>query len=445
MYTQYANANYVWYTLVRSSFPKSDERKHMARRRYLSTKVSVDKAVNRLAALGGDFAVMLYLMMIPHAEDDTSLTGDPEELKATVLPMRNDKNVADIVAALEAMAHHDIDLIRWNRQHSRVFFPPSSFYKYQTYIGAANRCHDAEAQFVANSPTPRNAEEHRETPKNTEDQRASAENTVSPSPSLSHSPSPFFVADATANVPDDESAGTERPKRSGKPTVAALKEAAIRELYIAFRRGRFPGCPASFHEAVPAGEFKTVKRILETMHADSVTADDMYTATDAAMTRWTRKEMVTVLSVNRQWSALTQPLPPVTANGSSYTNGHVAPAADVGYLDDPQLPLPKNGKHTLSHCRFDGTPSRSEVLATGGEPVWGDYPISVYHGYSTPTTMHPVPGWQCTDSLWYKPGPGGYNDAPVPCDKYGADLPRMSPEHQLIADEEARQNNAEAC
>ena len=48
----------------------------MSRRRYLSTEVSLDTRINRLALEAGDFAALLYTWMIPHAEDDASITAD---------------------------------------------------------------------------------------------------------------------------------------------------------------------------------------------------------------------------------------------------------------------------------------------------------------------------------------------------------------------------------
>lgn len=143
----------------------------MARRRYLSTKISVDLAVNRLALECGDFAVLLYTWMIPHAEDDATLTGNPEELMLRVIPGRRDKAVADVEAALAAMDR--LGLIRWHREAGIIEFPPESFYKYQTYIPKDKR---RTAPITAHQ---------RATPTIAEEQRATAENTVSPSPSPS--------------------------------------------------------------------------------------------------------------------------------------------------------------------------------------------------------------------------------------------------------------------
>lgn len=166
----------------------------MARRRYLSTEISIDKAVNRLAREHGDFAALLYTWMIPHAEDDATLTGDPEELMLSVVPGRRDKDVADVEAALAAM--HDLGLIIWHREAKIVEFPPASFYKYQTYIARDKR-----------RTTPISTQQ-RETPELTDEQRAPATNAASPSPS----PSPSPTQDDDDRAPAREESEAPDPK-----------------------------------------------------------------------------------------------------------------------------------------------------------------------------------------------------------------------------------------
>jgi len=110
----------------------------MSRRRYLSTKISQDAKINRLAVQHGDFAALLYTWMIPHVEDDATLSGDPEEILMTVIPGRRDKTVADVEHALTAM--HDIGLIVWTRDDPQPLVTfPASFYTYQSYITAERR------------------------------------------------------------------------------------------------------------------------------------------------------------------------------------------------------------------------------------------------------------------------------------------------------------------
>lgn len=147
----------------------------MARRRYISTNISVDPAVNLLAEKYNDFAALLYTWMIPHAEDDTTITGDPEKLILMVIPGLRSKTIEDVISALEAMAKEQ--LIIWDKENSVIYFPAESFYKYQTYIKNDKRM-SAEQQ-----PTPTNTAKRRKTPKNTA--------SPSLSPSLSLSPSPI--------------------------------------------------------------------------------------------------------------------------------------------------------------------------------------------------------------------------------------------------------------
>lgn len=108
----------------------------MARRRYLTSDISTDKRVNDLARTAGDFAALLYTWMIPHAADDATLPGDPEELLMRVCPGRRDKEPDDVAAALAAM--DALGLIAWDRAASIVRFP-DSFYRHQTYITEKRR------------------------------------------------------------------------------------------------------------------------------------------------------------------------------------------------------------------------------------------------------------------------------------------------------------------
>lgn len=138
----------------------------MARRRYLSTDISTDTRVNKLAMNGGDFAALLYTWMIPHASDAALLPGDPEELLLIVCPGRRDKEPEDIANAVDAMV--DLGLIE--RSDGDLAFP-SSFYSHQTYITAQRR---TAAQ---GSPTPEPIndpdEGQRTSAQNSADQRTS--------------------------------------------------------------------------------------------------------------------------------------------------------------------------------------------------------------------------------------------------------------------------------
>lgn len=154
----------------------------MSRRRYISTAVSVDKLVKRLAMEAGDFAALLYTWMIPHADDYGILTGDPEELLDTVMPGRRDKDPEDVKRALDAMAR--LELIE--RAGNRVGLPPESFYKYQGYIPQAKRRTVPLGEFLSLAPQPaQTSEDRRISAEDGDDQRAEAEIPASPSPSPS--------------------------------------------------------------------------------------------------------------------------------------------------------------------------------------------------------------------------------------------------------------------
>ena len=149
----------------------------MSRRRYLSTDISLDPRVNQLATKAGDFAALFYTWLIPHADDDCSLSGDPETLLYTVLPGRRDKTVGDIAKTLDAICQAGLLI----REDHHLIFPPDTFYRYQSYIPAEKR-----------------RKLHRSA-KNAEKRRRSAKNHVSPSPS------PSLKEDTLSGKPDCDS------------------------------------------------------------------------------------------------------------------------------------------------------------------------------------------------------------------------------------------------
>jgi hypothetical protein len=167
----------------------------MSRRLYVSTEISTDKAVNRLAMQHSDFAALLYTWLIPHAEDDATFPADPEELLMKVCPGRRDKQPEDIQAALDMML--SMGLIERCDDVRRLRFPTGSFYKYQTYIKGDRR---NSAQTAAETEQPALAAQ------DTADQRNSAQSTASfsfsSSDSSSSSPSEVHGADAPS-APDE--------------------------------------------------------------------------------------------------------------------------------------------------------------------------------------------------------------------------------------------------
>lgn len=188
----------------------------MSRRRYISTDVSVDRRVNALAKEGGDFAVMLYLLMIPHANDAGELTGDTEELLATVLPMRRDKDELDIENALALM--DSLGLVSWNKEACTLCFPSETFYKYQTYIPEGKR---KGAVITKNhQESPQNADERRKTPQNA----AYPSPSPSPSPSPTPTPSPSPIPSPTNAAADPFDGGEKhQPKSVDLRAVLAIR------------------------------------------------------------------------------------------------------------------------------------------------------------------------------------------------------------------------------
>lgn len=201
----------------------------MARRRYLSTDISRDARINKLAMEAGDFAALLYTWLIPHVEDDARLKGTAEEVLLMVMPGRRDKEPADIEAALRAM--HDIGLIVWTPDAEAVCFP-ESFYTYQTYITKARRtkAHDAAQP----RETPSNAEQRRTTPHNAADQRTTPQNAASLKVSSSSS---FSVRSSSPppNPQPERPAPKLEPNGSGSTVLAGLIPDEIPGLTKAFR------------------------------------------------------------------------------------------------------------------------------------------------------------------------------------------------------------------
>lgn len=103
----------------------------MSRRRYLSTEISSDPIVAELAEAAGPWAVVLYTWLIPHAEDDGSVPGDPGKLKLQVVPgFELSRDVLE--QSLAAMLR--LGLLVEGAAEKRLYFPPGSFYRHQSYI-----------------------------------------------------------------------------------------------------------------------------------------------------------------------------------------------------------------------------------------------------------------------------------------------------------------------
>ena len=154
----------------------------MSRRRYLSTDISTDGRVMALAERCGALGALLYTWMIPHADDDRTLTADAYEIGLKVIPGLGATR-ADVQQALDVMIELGL-LRRCSDNEHRLEFP-ESFWRYQSYIGPARR-------------TPQNAAERREAAQSADDQRDLPQKCASFSSSSSFSSSfPVKLSDET--------------------------------------------------------------------------------------------------------------------------------------------------------------------------------------------------------------------------------------------------------
>lgn len=164
----------------------------MARRRYVSTDISIDTLLVKLQKHVGYFGPLLYTWMLPHAGDDCHITSDLEELQLMVIPGFKVKP-DQVQDAVDYML--EIGLILSDA--AGLYFPPRTFYKHQSYIPEAKRWQEPEREL------PPNAADCRESPQIT------ASPSLSPSPSPTPSPSPSLSASANGE------AGVEFPSALG--------------------------------------------------------------------------------------------------------------------------------------------------------------------------------------------------------------------------------------
>lgn len=153
----------------------------MSRKRSISSDISTDKQLNKMGMKYGDGAQLFYLMLITHADDEGIVTGDTWELLGLVWGGRRDKTEDDVIQAMEACV--EFGLLLWDRDASRIYFPVSSWYKYQSYIKKENRrTEDPMLEIPEQRKTAENSGNNNfpsEVPENSGEQRRTAENTVS--------------------------------------------------------------------------------------------------------------------------------------------------------------------------------------------------------------------------------------------------------------------------
>lgn len=164
----------------------------MARRRYLSTNISTDKLVGKLASEYGDFAALLYTWMLPHAEDDCSVESDHDEIMLAIVPAFRKKKRADIDKAIAGMLELGLLL----QDDDGYYFPPAAFYHYQTYIKDDKR-RPVDSKHRISTKVAGNVEKPSASKK-------VAENAASVSPPISPpiSPSPSVREEQSAPEPD---------------------------------------------------------------------------------------------------------------------------------------------------------------------------------------------------------------------------------------------------
>lgn len=99
----------------------------MANRRMLARNISTSVKVNRL----NDFDALLYTWMVPWLDDYGQIEGEPEVIKAQIIPMRK-ATVNRIGAALGAMA--DLGLIVWHLTDGKIVIQQTQFEEFQTNL-----------------------------------------------------------------------------------------------------------------------------------------------------------------------------------------------------------------------------------------------------------------------------------------------------------------------
>lgn len=211
----------------------------MARRRYISTDISTDSKVKRLAVICGDFAALLYTWMIPHADDTGLIAADVEELIDRVVPSRG-KTIDDVIPVLECM--NDLHLIIWLRDENKIYFPCDAFYKHQTYIQAARK--------RTEDPNAANQQIAVKTP----------QNTASLSPSLSPSLTKDMCVPDETHESDSADATDEPPT---KKRQRATYEAEFEEFWSVYPRRKVKAAAAKAWAArLKAGEDGTTPNSL---------------------------------------------------------------------------------------------------------------------------------------------------------------------------------------
>ena len=144
----------------------------MANRRMISKSISISLQVNRLS----DFAKLLFTWMIPHADDFGRLSGEPEVIKALVVPMMK-QGVKEIEKALNEMVKEN--LVLWYRFKNEKVIQFIKFEEHQTGLNKRTKSrfpdpNDDEIEFLGISENfhPNRTKQNRTEEKGTEEKGA---------------------------------------------------------------------------------------------------------------------------------------------------------------------------------------------------------------------------------------------------------------------------------
>lgn len=91
----------------------------MAKRRMIHTKISRSLQVNQLS----DFAKLVFTWTIPHLDDFGKIDGDPQILKATIMPLRDSSYVEKVEVAIQEMIKADL-IIRYEVDAKKIIAFP---------------------------------------------------------------------------------------------------------------------------------------------------------------------------------------------------------------------------------------------------------------------------------------------------------------------------------
>lgn len=149
-------------------------------------------------------------------------------------------------------------------------------------------------------------------------------------------------ADAPPPPGDSDEKPEEQQPPPSKPPRAPTGDAPLRALMTAYREAMFPNRDAGFHRTIPGSEWKAFRPHLKAVHGSGGTPEQMRQATEAALRRWPKRDMVNPRSVAANWTLLLEPdepPKPPPPNRSNYTSN----------VDDETLRLQKR--------YLDGIPS----------------------------------------------------------------------------------------